>query len=126
MRTLLIIIVALLLLPTLERAGRIIHYVVDQERIARELCVNRYVPAAEMCSGVCYIATDAGQFEDPSESLRSNLNQNLEQVYDLSKQLDLALDLVLIALDRQRPAAIPSLLPRKYQGSVFRPPSHLG
>lgn len=122
MRPLLIIIVTLLLLPTLERAGRIIHYMIDQERIAQELCVNRYVPAAVMCSGVCYISADAEQFDDPAESLRSNSSELTEQLYELSELIDLSLETILSIRDSQQPSAIPSLLPRLHLGSVFRPP----
>lgn len=122
-RYLSIAFVVLLLLPVVTKVWIMADFVIRQDYIADNYCINGGLPAATMCSGKCYLTAQlqqAAEQEQPGAML--GLMAKLEAVY-VAVPPSLPLTSGMDATDfRANFSPIAALPDRMVGGGVFHPP----
>jgi plasmid maintenance system antidote protein VapI len=111
---------SLLLLPSL---GNIIVYAkfkINQDEIAKTICVQRKI-ANNSCNGNCELQKSLKKFSDNEKQMQDNLKEKSELVY-LQNTVENILPVLLVLYSSKKTNGIFNLKPISVSVANFRPP----
>ncbi len=111
-----------LMLPSLAKIGILIDFKINQDFIAKVLCINREKPMS-MCNGKCYLSEQLKKAEEQEEKQApTSKKERFEVVYYHSKSsfnLPIYIDSFAGKLN---PACVDEFYTSSFIANIFRPP----
>ncbi len=117
-----ILVITAMMLPNLTKIGILIDFKINQDFIAKVLCVNKDEPI-KMCNGKCYLSEQLKKAEEQEEKQApTSKKDKLEVTYYYSKSSFEFSDCVDTYLSKINPASENELFTSSFISDIFRPP----
>ncbi len=114
--------VTALMLPLLTKVGILIDFKINQDFIAKVLCINREKPKST-CHGQCYLSEQLKKTEEQEEKQApTNKKQQIEIVYFCSASLFDLLPSKINFAGKINPACIDKFFTSFFIAAIFHPP----
>jgi len=111
-----------MLLPSLTKIGILIDFKINQDFIAKVLCIDKEKPMST-CNGKCYLSEQLRKAEEQEEKQApTNKKERLEVVYYYSKS---SFDLLIytgLFVSKLNPACVDEFYSSSFIADIFRPP----
>ena len=120
-RLLSISLLGILLLPSLLKVGIIVDFKLNQEYIARVLCINRDEPL-QMCSGSCFLNEQLGNATEKEQKELPNNSDQQSKLLPYIHQQSLAFKTSPLLGDKTSFYHQPTFFGPACLEGVFRPP----
>ena len=114
--------IIVVMLPGLTKMGILIDFKINQDFIAKVLCIDREKPMST-CNGKCYLSEQLKKAEEQEEKQApTSKKERLEVVYYYAKSsFDFPLDAHCI-VSKLNPAWVDEFYTSSFISDIFRPP----
>ncbi len=111
-----------LVLPNLTKIGILIDFKINQDFIAKVLCINREKPMST-CNGKCYLSEQLKKAEEQEEKQApTNKKERLEVLYYYAKRAFDFPSNIDCFVSKLNPACIDEFFTSSFIADIFRPP----
>ncbi|PMB40138.1 hypothetical protein CEN47_03890 [Fischerella thermalis CCMEE 5319] len=111
-----------LMVPNLSKIGILIDFKINQDFIAKVLCINREKPMST-CNGKCYLSEQLKKVEEQEEKQApTNKKERLEVVYYFATSSYVYPLYINSSVSKLNPAWVVEFFTSTYIATIFHPP----
>ena len=115
-------LIAIIMIPSLVKFGIMIDFKINQDFIAKVLCINKDVPTST-CNGNCYLTRQLKKVEEPHEQQTSNTTkEKVEIIYCLSDNIIELDGFTGVYIEQAYPIFVNKFWSSIHAIAVFHPP----